>query len=119
MSRARGKARRPNFTIKVGFADVAVKHVKMKDFGEFDSLDMVIRINENLDNWVYMQTFKHEILHAAAFVFGMSDMGLNEERWVDFSSAALTMVERDNLGIFERARSGGDLSADATACVSN
>ena len=94
------KMKKNNFTIKVGFADVEVKHVKMKDFGEFDASDLVIRINDTLTTWMYMQTLRHEILHAGAFVFGMSDMDLKEERWVDFSSAIFTMVERDNLGIF-------------------
>jgi len=89
-----------NFVIKVGFVDIAVKHVKMRDFGEFDSSDLAIKINDTLDTWMYMQTLRHEILHAGAFVFGISDMDLKEERWVDFSSAILTMVERDNLGIF-------------------
>jgi|ETNmetMinimDraft_15_1059895.scaffolds.fasta_scaffold84949_1 hypothetical protein len=94
------KVRKNNFAIKVGFADITVKHTKMKDFGEFDSSELAIRINDTLDSWMYMQTLRHEILHAGAFVFGMSDMDLKEERWVDFSSAIFTMVERDNLGIF-------------------
>jgi hypothetical protein len=97
---SKNKIKKNNFTIKVGFVDITVKHVKMKDFGEFDSLELTIRINDTLDTWMYMQTLRHEILHAGAFVFGMSDMDLKEERWVDFSSAIFTMVERDNLGIF-------------------
>jgi hypothetical protein len=109
VSKAQAKGKRSNFTIKVGFADIEVKHVKMKDFGEFNSLEATIKINENLSGWTYMQTFRHEILHAAAFVFGISDMELCEERWVDFSSAVFTMVERDNLGIFDRLNKDGAL----------
>lgn len=64
-------------------------------FGEFSSLEMLIRIDNSVAPMKVMDTMLHEINHAIYWAYGMDDAD-REERIVGTMATAWLQVWRDN-----------------------
>jgi hypothetical protein len=86
------------FRLKIGYCDVPIFIQKMKsDFGIFqtDPFPHII-IDEKTRGWHRIQIIRHEVNHAAAFIFTNDRSKLTEEEWVDFAASVQTTIMRDN-----------------------
>ncbi len=87
--------------IKVACFDVSIEDWKPisaatnQKYGEFSSMEMLIRIDTSVDSIKVVDTLMHEINHAIYWAYGIED-GDNEERTVSTLSTGLVQVIRDN-----------------------
>lgn len=89
-------------TLRVGAFDFSIEvwastsSAANRRFGECSTVEQTIRISEDLaTRYKVMNTFMHEALHAAYWVYGVDDED-KEERIVNAMSTAMVALFRDN-----------------------
>ena len=87
--------------IKVACFDIKVENwnpvsaSSNRKYGEFSSMEMVIRVDTSVDRIKVVDTLMHEICHAVFWVYGIHDED-DEERTVGTISTGLIQVYKDN-----------------------
>jgi hypothetical protein len=88
--------------VKVGYLDIPIYTADIEDFGYFTyHPNPHIVVDAKTDGWNFVVTLRHELNHAAEWIYGHSNTFLDEERRVDFSAAITATISRDNPGFDE------------------
>lgn len=87
--------------VKIGVFDFAIEDwhprtaAHKRAYGECETANLVIRIDQSYDQRKVADSLLHEILHAVFWAWGVED-GDKEERLVNTLSTAICTVWRDN-----------------------
>lgn len=84
--------------VKVGAVDIEIFSLPFdgESFGDFNYLNMRIRVDENLKGAVLVDTVKHELNHAIWAIYNLKTEKEEEERVCSIMATCWTQIERDN-----------------------
>ena len=88
----------PFMVVKVGAVDIDVFSLPFdgEAFGDFNYLNMRIRVDENLKGTVLVDTVLHELNHAIWAIGNLKSEKEEEERVVAVMASYWTQILRDN-----------------------
>ena len=89
---------KPFMVVKVGAVDIDVFSLPFdgEAFGDFNYLNMRIRVDENLKGTVLVDTVLHELNHAIWAIGNLKTEKEEEERVVAVMASYWTQILRDN-----------------------
>jgi len=89
---------KPFMVVKVGAVDIEIFSLPFdgESFGDFNYLNMRIRVDENLKGVVLVDTVKHELNHAIWAIYNLKPEKEEEERVCSIMATCWTQIERDN-----------------------
>ena len=89
---------KPFMVVKVGAVDIEIFSLPFdgESFGDFNYLNMRIRVDENLKGTVLVDTVLHELNHVIWAIGNLKTEKEEEERVVAVIASYLTQIVREN-----------------------